>query len=88
MFTVPSGAEVEIDENNFITTEVVLNVGALINHDLEGFLDLLSLGATDTELLMDINYRPIGLTLDECIIFEVTGDVSMILEMGAANGSA
>lgn len=88
MFTVPSGAEVEIDEHGYITTEVVLDTCALIDHDLEGVLDLLSMGATDTDLLCDINYRPLSVTPQGCIVFEVGGDISMILEMEADNGSA
>ena len=87
-FTVPSGAEVEIDVHGYITTDVVLNVSALIDHDFEQFLDLLSLGATDTELLMDIAYEPTSLTAEGCLVFSVTGDVSMVLECEADDGGS
>lgn len=80
-FIVPSGAEVKVDNDSFITTEVVLDISTLIDHDLEGVLDLLSLGATGTELLCDINYRPLSITPQGCIVFEVGGDISMILDM-------
>lgn len=83
LFVIPSGARVEITDENYVTSEVVLDTSALIDHDLEGFLDLLSMGVTDTELLMDINYRLDRLTFDGCLVFEVTGDVSEILNMEA-----
>lgn len=86
LFTIPSGAKVEIDDDNCIETEIVLDPSALINHDLEGFLDLVSMEATDTELLMDVNYTAKSITPQGNIIFVVTGDISMILEMEADNG--
>ena len=84
LFTVPSGEQVEIDKHNFITTEVVLDVELMIFHNLSDFLTLLSLKATDSELLCDITYRPIRITPQECIVFEVSGDVSMVLEADKA----
>lgn len=62
-----------------ITRLVDVSLSDIINHDLEGFLDLLSEKATGTVLLMDIQYeiiehRPASLTL------KVTGDDSMIQE--------
>lgn len=81
LFVVPSGARVEITDENYVTSEVVLDTSALIDHDLEGFLDLLSLGVTDTELLMDISYRLERLTFEGMLVFDVTGDVSEVLQM-------
>ena len=83
LFVVPSGARVEISSNNYIETEIVLDVGAIVDRDLEGFLDLVSLEATDTELLMDISYKPKSVTPQDNIVFVVTGDVSEILNMEA-----
>ncbi len=81
LFVVPSGARVEISDENYVTSEVVLDTSALIDNDLEGFLDLLSMGVTDTELLMDIDYRLERLTFEGLLVFDVTGDVSEILNM-------
>ncbi len=81
LFVVPSGARVEISDENYVTSEVVLDTSALIDNDLEGFLDLLSMGVTDTELLMDINYRLERLTFEGMLVFDVTGDVSEVLQM-------
>lgn len=83
LFVVPSGARVEISSNNYIETEIVLDIGAIIDRDLEEFLDLVSMEATDTELLMDVNYTPKSVTPQDNIVFVVTGDVSMILDMEA-----
>lgn len=85
MFTVPSGDEVEIDEHNYITTEVVMDVADIIANDLERFLDLISLMATDTEILGDISYTPTQLTAQGNLAFSVRGDVSLILEMEDSN---
>ena len=87
-FTLPSGEQVVIDDNNFIDADVVLDVSALIDHDFEGFLDLLSLGATDTEILSEIEYKVIALTTQGNLIFRVRGNVSMILDMEADNGDS
>ncbi len=89
LFIVPSGARVEIDSNNYIETEIVLDVGSIVDRDLEGFLDLVSMEATDTELLMDLSYTPKSVTPQDNIVFVVRGDVSMILDMEAdRNGDA
>lgn len=85
LFTVPSGAQVPITEAGFITTDVVLDLGALIDHDFEGFLDLLSYGATDTEILMEVEYRVTSVTPDGNLVFSVTGNVNMILDEEADN---
>lgn len=85
-FMVPSGAQVPITEAGFITTDVVLDVNTLIDHDFEGFLDLLSCGATDTEILTEIEYQVTALTPDGNLVFSVTGNVSMILEMEEDRG--
>jgi len=87
-FIVPSGAEVEIDEHGYITTDVVLDISDMVHDGFERFLDLLSMSATDTELLMDISYKPTSVTAQGNIVFSVTGDVSMVLDCEADNGSS
>jgi hypothetical protein len=79
MFTTPYGAKVEISESNYITTDIVLGVAAIIDHDFEGFLDLVSLAATNSDILSDISYTVKAVTPDGNIIFEVTGDITDIL---------
>lgn len=86
MFTVPSGAQVPVDEYGFIETDVILDISALIDHDFEGVLDLLSLGATDTELLSEIEYTATSLTEQGNLVFKVRGNISMIDDMEADNG--
>ena len=80
MYTVPSGAEVEVSEGNYISTEVSVDLSQIIDTNNEGFLDMLSLYATDTELLMDIDYTLNRIDSYGALIFEVTGDISSILE--------
>lgn len=84
-YTVPSGAEVPVDENNWIETEIVMGLDAAVDHDLEGFLDLISYMVTDTPLLSDFAYHVTGITPEGNLIVTVTGDISMILEMEADN---
>lgn len=70
------------DEDNYIKGIVDVHISALINHDLESFLDLISTGLVGNELLSDINYDIVGLHPDDKNIMYmlVSGDVSVILE--------
>lgn len=87
-FTLPSGEKVVIDDNSFIETDIVLDPSALIDHDLEGFLDLVSMCVTDTELLCQTEYTAKSVTMQGNIIFTIKGDVSMILDCEADNGGS
>lgn len=66
-------------ENNIITGNVSIPLTDIIHGDIETFLDALSNALTGTTLLMDISYVPIEVS-DDNIIFQVSGDVSMILD--------
>ncbi len=79
-YVTPTGAEVEINEDNYIETEVVLELNNIVDTNLEGFLDMLSLGATDTEILSDIEYTIERLDPWGGLIFSVRGDISLILD--------
>ena len=79
MFTVPSGAQVPI-VNNRIETEIVVDLCEAVDRDLEGFLDYISVQATDTEVLTDFSYRVTGLTPEGALILTVEGDISFILD--------
>lgn len=85
MFTLPSGDKVPVVDNR-IETSIVIGLDAAVDHDLEGFLDLISDMVTDTCLLSDFTYRVTGVTEDGNIILTVNGDVSMIDEWEATNG--
>jgi len=80
VFTTPSGEEVPINDDGFIETEIVLSVSALVDHDFEEFLDLVSLCVTDTELLTEIEYNVLSITSQGNIVFHVKGNINMILD--------
>ncbi len=69
------------DENNYVEGYVQLHVSSLVDNDLEGFLDLLSVSLVGSELLMDINYDVVALGEDKNdLIFKVRGDATTIVE--------
>jgi len=80
-FETPSGGEVDVSEDGYIEVDVVLDLSDIIHNDLEGFLDLLSMAATDTEILMDVNYTMKMVNNLGGLEFTVSGDVTEILEM-------
>ena len=63
--------------------EIALDLDEVIGLDLEGFLDLISVRAVGNELLMDIDYRIIGIQPDGSLLLAVTGDSSMALDIDA-----
>ena len=67
------------DSNGYVTANIEVEVATIINHDLEGFLDALSLAVTGTEVLTDITYTPFAVK-GESIIFTVSGNISLVLE--------
>lgn len=82
-FTLPSGEKIPVSEDNRIETSIVVGLDAAVDHDLEGFLDLISDMVTDTPLLSDFTYRVTGVTPEGNIILAVEGDISMIDEWNA-----
>lgn len=81
-FTLPSGDKVPVVDGR-IETQIVIDLDAAVDHDLEGFLDLISEMVTDTCLLSDFTYRPVSVTPEGSIVLHVEGDVSMIEEWDA-----
>ena len=79
MYTLPSGEEVEIDDNGRIETEIVIGINDATDRDLEQFLDYISERVTDTPLLSDFSYQVIGTTPEGGIILKVNGDITEIL---------
>lgn len=69
------------DENHYIEGVVKVHISDMIDNNLEGFLDLISIGLVDSDLLMDVNYSVIGLCEDEpdTLYLLVSGDASMVL---------
>ena len=79
-FELPSGEKVVVDSDNRIEAQIVIGLDAAVDHDLEGFLDLISDMVTDGPLLMDFSYRVTGITPEGNLILTVNGDVSEILK--------
>jgi len=68
-------------ENGFVTGRVLLDPEALIDGDLESFLDQLSERLVDSSLGMEINYEAVAVS-EGSIVFQVTLDPTMVLEVG------
>ena len=68
--------EVILSGDPYIKENVYIGMDELIDNDYEQLLDLMSSKVTGTELLMDINYRIIGLHDEYTMVVEVTGDIS------------
>ena len=69
------------DENHYIEGIVKVHISDMIDNNLEGFLDLISIGLVDSDLLMNVNYSVLGLCEDEpnTLYLLVSGDASMVL---------
>lgn len=70
------------DENHYIEGIVKVHISDMIDNNLESFLDMISIGLVDSDLLMDVNYSVIGLCEDEpdTLYLLVRGDTSMVLD--------
>jgi len=68
------------DENNIIAGVIKLEISEMIDNDLEGFLDILSEKLTGSVCLMEIGYKVVGCTEDECVLMRVSGDISEVIE--------
>ena len=69
------------EEDGFITGRVLLDLEALIGADLESFLDQLSESLVGSSLGMDISYEAVAIS-EGSIVFQVTLDPTMVLEVG------
>jgi hypothetical protein len=58
----------------WITRNVRVDLGEVAERNFEGFLDLLSMRTTGTDLLEDIGFRAIAIDDDGSIVIEVQGD--------------
>lgn len=71
-----------LDELNFVSGVVSVNLSDAIDGDLESWLDLLGRALVGHDTLMEINYKVVGLgdTEDELLVL-VTGDPRLVLEL-------
>ena len=73
-----------MDGNGIVTGLVAVPVSDIIGTDLEGFLDMVSEKLTGSPCLMGTDYKAVSIenpnTADAEIVFEVTGDASMVLD--------
>lgn len=74
---LPNGRVTSVDENGFITVTIDMELSSFIDNDLEGVLDLISHGATGSELLSDIGYSVVGHQGDT-LKLKVTGSIEAI----------
>lgn len=75
----PNGKTVTLDQQGFVTGEVLVELHEVTNMDLERLLDTLSTRLSGSELLMDVSYKPVRVEGGSLII-EVSGDPSQIFE--------
>lgn len=60
--------------------DVQLELGDIIENNLEGFLDLISTIATGSPLMQDISWRIVDTKGLNTLILEITGDVSAVVD--------
>lgn len=58
--------------------EITVDLSDAIDNDLEGWLDLISIRACGSDLLMEVDYKIIGITADGSIRLRVTGNPEAI----------
>ena len=85
-YTLPSGEQVVVDNNNMIEAQIVIGLEDAVDNDLEGFLDLVSERVVGSCLLMGFSYRVTGLTPEGALILTVNGDISEVLAEEKDNG--
>jgi len=72
---------VAADEHGYVTGTVAVDAGDLLENDLDGQLDLLSMALVNSEALMDVSPFIIGVDENQMLAMEVTGDPSMVLDL-------
>lgn len=69
----------DMDADGWVTGVVEVDVSRLIETDLDGAMDILSVELTGSELLSDFSYEVVG-NKGDVLLIEVTGDASLIWE--------
>lgn len=67
-------------EGLYVEGDVVIDLSELIDHDLEGILDIMAERLTGSPLLMDVNYSLVDILDKNSAIMRVRGDITNILE--------
>lgn len=67
------------DEDNWVEGYIALDLGDVIDGDLEGHIDQVSEKLVGSSLLMDVNFEPVRIENGE-IIGKASGDISMVVE--------
>lgn len=68
------------DADLYVEGDVVIDLSELIDHDLEGILDIMAERLTGSSLLMDVNYSLVDILDENSAIMRVRGDITDILE--------
>ena len=70
-----------MDKDNYISGVIKIHISDMIDNDFEDFLDFISTELVGNELLMNIDYKVLGLCEDEenTLYLLVSGDVSNVL---------
>lgn len=78
--SVTKATKPHIEDDGLLYGVVEVDLGEIIDHDFEGFLDLLSKRLTGTGVLSDIRYSVVGHKLPDVVLIEVGGDPSQAME--------
>lgn len=70
-----------LDSDGYITGNVTVDFNTLLASSFEACLDLLSDALIGNDLLADISYRPVDVTVDGALVISVTGDPTYALDM-------
>ena len=68
------------DADLYVEGDVVIDLSELIDHDLEGILDIMAERLTGSPLLMDVNYSLVDILDENSAVMRVRGDITDILE--------
>jgi hypothetical protein len=79
-YTTREEISAALDSDGYITGNVTVDLDTLVATSFEDCLDLLSAALVGNELLADISYRPVAVTVDGNIIIAVTGNPAYALE--------
>lgn len=75
----PAALAAAADDDGWVSGVVRIDLGDLIDTDLDGALDLFSEALTDSPLLMQVTYAVVGHADGDVLHVRVSGDASQIL---------
>jgi len=68
-----------LDKDGYISGNIEVGLSEIINRDLEGFLDMISMKLVNSDLLMNVNYEVVGASRGGSLVVRVMGNPSGIL---------